>query len=72
MQEHFPRLEIGLLLVGRGQDGTLSLELGVVTSSSSAGPSFLFPKVVASLVVITGESLVPKETLGLDDQAGEP
>ena len=53
-------------------NGTLSLELGVVTSSSSAGPSCLFPKVVTSLVVRTGKSSVPKETLGLDDQAGEP
>ena len=67
-----PGLEIGLLLVGTGWDGTVSLELGIVTSSSSAGPSFLFPKVVISLVVRTGESSVPKETPGLDDQTGEP
>ena len=62
-----PGLEIGLLLRGTGQDSTSSLELGVVTLSSSEGPSFLFPKVVTSLVVVTGESLVPKETLGLVD-----
>ena len=67
-----PVLEITLLLRGTGRDSTLSLELGVLNSSSSAGPSFLFPKVVTSLVVRTGESSVPKETLGLDDRAGEP
>jgi len=67
-----PALEIELWLRGTGRDGTLSLELGVVPSSSSAGPSFLFPKVVTSLVVRTGESSVPKETPGLDDRAGEP
>ena len=27
---------------------------------------------VATLVQVMGESSVPKETLGLDDQAGEP
>ena len=62
-----PGLEIELFLKGTGRDGTFSLELGIVTSSSSAGPSFHFPKVVASLVVITGESSVPKETPGLVD-----
>ena len=67
-----PGLEIELLLRGMGRDSTLSLELGVLNSSSSAGPSFLFPKVVTSLVVRTGESSVPKETPGLDDRAGEP
>ena len=72
LRGHSPGLEIELLLRGTGRDGTFSLELGVVTSSSSAGPSFLFPKVVTSLVVSTGESSVPKETPGLDDQAGEP
>ena len=65
-------LEIELLLRGIGRDGTFSLELGVVTSSSSAGPSFLFPKAVETLVRVTGESSVPKETPGLDDRAGEP
>ena len=59
-------------LVGTGQDSTFSSGLGVMTLSSSAGPSFLFPKVVTSLVVITGESSVPKETPGLDDRVGEP
>ena len=67
-----PGLETELLLKGTGRDGTFSLELGIMTSSSSAGPSFRFPKVVASLVVITGESSVPKETPGLVDRAGEP
>ena len=43
-----------------------------MTSSSSAGPSFLFPKVVVSSVVRTGKSSVLKETLGLDDRTGEP
>ena len=43
-----------------------------MVSSSSAGPSFLFPKVVTGLVVRTGESSVPKETPGLEDRAGEP
>ena len=33
------------------------------------GPSFLFPKAVETLVRVTGESSVPKETPGL---AGEP
>ena len=69
---HSPGLEIELLLKGTGQDSTFSLELGIMTSSSSAGPFFLFPKVVTYSVVRTGESLVPKETLGLDDRAGEP
>ena len=67
-----PGLEIELLLAGMGRDGTFSLELGIMTSSSSAGPSFLFPKVVASLIVITGESSVHKKTPGLVDRAGEP
>ena len=72
LRGHSPGLETELLLKGTGRDGTFSLELGIMTSSSSAGPSFLFPKVVASLVVITGESSVPKETPGLVDRAGEP
>ena len=40
-------------------------------SSSCAGPSFLFPKVVVTLVWRMGESFVPKKTLGLEHQAGE-
>ena len=67
-----PGLEIELLLRWTGRDGSFSLELGIGTSSSSAGPSFLFPKVVTSLVVRTGESSVPTETPGLDDWVGEP
>ena len=67
-----PGLEIVLLLRGIGRDGACSLELRVVTSSSSAGPSFLFPNAVETLVRVTGESSVPKETPGLDDRAGEP
>ena len=71
VKEQSPDLEVGLLLVGTGQDGTVSLELGIMTLSSSAGPSFLFPKVVATLVQVMGESSVPKETLGLEDCSGE-
>ena len=59
LQGHSPRLEIALLLRGMGQDGTFSWEMGVVVSSSSAGPSFLFPKVVATLVWVMCESSVP-------------
>ena len=33
---------------------------------------FFFPKAVATLVRVTGESSVPKKTPGLDDRAGEP
>ena len=72
MRGRSPGLEIELLLRGTGWDGTFSLESGVVTLSSSAGPSFLFPKAVEILVRVTGESSVPKETQGLDDRAGEP
>ena len=72
MRGRSPGLEIELLLRGIGRDGTFSLELGVMTSSSSAGPSFLFPKAVETLVRVMGESSVPKETPGLDDRAGEP
>ena len=72
LRGHSPQLEIELLLVEMGQDSTFSLGLGIMTLSSSAGPSFLFPKVVTSLVVITGESSVPKEIPGLVDRAGEP
>ena len=72
MRGRSPGLEIELFLRGIGRDGTFSLELGVVTSSSSAGPSFLFPKAVETLVRVMGESSVPKETPGLDDRAGEP
>ena len=50
LQGHSPGLETGLLLRGTGRDGTFSRELGIVTSSSSPGPSFLFPKTVMTLV----------------------
>ena len=44
----------------------------MVVLSSSVGPSFLFSKVVTVLLSRIGKSSVPKETLGLDEQAGEP
>ena len=71
LQGHSPGLEIELLLRGTAQDGTFSLELGVITSSSSAGPSFLFPKAVTTLVWVMGESSIPKDMPGLEDHAGE-
>ena len=43
----------------------------MVTLSSSAGPSFLFPRAVETLVQVTGESSAPKETPGLVDRAGD-
>ena len=54
-----------------GQDSTFSLALGVVTLSSSVGPSFLFPKAVTTLVQVTGKSSVSKDMPGLEDRAGE-
>ena len=46
-------------------------DFGVVALSSCARPSFLFPKMIAMLVWRMGKSSVPKETLGLEDRAGE-